>query len=199
LSHDAIIEDLDHDGFLDLYVGVDAIPTGNRFATSKGGNPAWTRPDGKAWSEVRSKWGVGFEANCVCVPAADFDNDGDLDLLLVNFYKNIVLYRNNTNDKNWLRIKPIGIESNFDGIGTRVSVYRTVGEKETLIGTRYVHSGAGYGRSSPLETHFGLGGSGNENYRVEVYFPSTKTRVVKTNVKPGRRIVVRESVEKTRK
>ncbi|MCH8830554.1 MAG: CRTAC1 family protein [Planctomycetes bacterium] len=199
LSHDAILEDLDHDGFLDLYVGVDAIPTGNKFATSKGGNPAWTRADGKTWREVRAKWGVGFEANCVCVPAADFDNDGDLDLLLVNFYKNIVLYRNNTNDKNWLRVKAIGTKSNRDGIGARVSVYRTAGNKKTLIGTRYVHSGAGYGRSSPLETHFGLGRSADATYRVEVYFPATKTRVVKTNVKPGRRIVIRESEGKSSK
>ena len=119
LSHDAVLQDLDQDGLIDIYVGVDAIPTGNRFATHKGGNPAWTRRGGQ-WREVRKEWGVGFEANCVCVPAADFDNDGDLDLLLVNFYKNIVLYRNNTNNKNWLKVKPVGAKSNLDGIGAQV-------------------------------------------------------------------------------
>ena len=38
LSHDVILEDLDHDGLLDMYVGVDA-ESGNKWATSKGGNP----------------------------------------------------------------------------------------------------------------------------------------------------------------
>ena len=66
------------------------------------------------------------------MPAADFDNDGDLDLLLVNFYKNIVLYRNNTNDKNWLRVKAIGTKSNRHGIGARVSGYRTAGNNKGI-------------------------------------------------------------------
>ena len=37
LSHDAVLEDLDHDGLIDIYVGVDA-ESGNKWATSKGGN-----------------------------------------------------------------------------------------------------------------------------------------------------------------
>ncbi len=188
LSHDAILEDLDHDGWLDIYVGVDAIPTGNRFATHKGGNPLWTRDDGKTWSQVRKSWGVGFEANCVCVPAADFDNDGDLDLLLINFYKNIVMYQNNTNDKNWLKVKPVGVKSNLDGVGAWVRVY----EKQRLIGTRHIQSAAGYGRSSPLEAHFGLGRSPAKEHRVEVFFPATNTTIVRQHVEPAQRIVVRE-------
>jgi hypothetical protein len=191
LSHDAILQDLDHDGQIDIYVGVDAIPTGNRFATHKGGNPGWTRRGGK-WAEVRKEWGVGFEANCVCVPVADFDNDGDLDLLLVNFYKNIVLYRNNTNNKNWINVKPVGIKSNPNGIGAQVRLFRGTGEAKKLVGTRAIQSGAGYGRSSPLEAHFGLGRKPSESYRIEIIFPATKKVVVKEDVKPGDRVVVKE-------
>ena len=135
---------------------------------------------------------MGFEANCVCVPAADFDNDGDLDLLLVNFYKNIVLYRNNTNNKNWLKVKPVGVKSNPDGIGAQVRLFRAAGNKRTLVGMRHVQSGAGYGRSSPLEAHFGLGLKPAAKYEVEVFFPATKTRVVKNGIKPAQRIVVSE-------
>ncbi len=122
LGHDVICEDLDHDGLLDIYVGVDA-QSGNRFATSKGGNPLYTRRAGE-WKELAKEWGIKHEANCVCVPAVDFDNDGDLDLLLVNFYSNVVLYRNDTDDKNWLRVKAVGTKSNPDGIGAKVRVYR---------------------------------------------------------------------------
>ena len=189
LSHDAILEDLDHDGFVEIYVGVDAIPTGNKFATSKGGNPLWTRPDGKTWREARAEWGVGFEANCVCVPAADLDNDGDLDLVLVNFYKNAVIYRNDTDDRNWLRVKAVGRKSNLDGIGAKIRVFAPDGK---LVGFREVQSGAGYGRSSPLEAHFGLGKKPAAAYRVEVVFPAAKKTATVSDAKPGRRIVIRE-------
>ena len=193
LSHDAVLEDFDHDGLVDIYVGVDAIPTGNKFATHKGGNPLWTRPDGSTWKEVGKAWGVNHEANCVCVAAADFDNDGDLDLLLVNFYTNAVLYRNNTNDKNWLRVKAVGSKSNLDGIGAQVSVFASQGDKKTLAGFRQIQSGSGYCRCSPLEAHFGLGKTPAAEYRVEVFFPATRTRVTRDNIKPGQRIVVKEA------
>ncbi len=185
LGHDVICEDLDHDGLLDIYVGVDA-QAGNRFATSKGGNPLYTRRAGE-WKELAKEWGIKHEANCVCVPAVDFDNDGDLDLLLVNFYSNVVLYRNDTDDKNWLRVKAVGTKSNPDGIGAKVRVY--AGDK--LVGYRQIHSGAGYCRNSPLEAHFGLGQAA-KSYRVEVTFSGSNSRVVRDNVAPGQRIVVRE-------
>jgi hypothetical protein len=187
LSHDAILEDLDHDGLLDFYVGVDA-ESGNQWATSKGGNPLWTRADGQKWREMGKVWGIQHVANCVCVPAVDFDNDGDLDLLLVNFYSNVVLYRNDTNDKNWLRVKAVGTRSNRDGIGAQVSVFRD----NKLVGFRQVQSGSGYCRCSPLEAHVGLGKSAAAAYRVEVFFPATKTRVVKENATPGQRLLVKE-------
>jgi hypothetical protein len=191
LSHDIVIEDFDHDGLPEIYVGVDA-ESGNKWATSKGGNPLWTRTDGKTWKEVSKDWGTKFEANCVCVPAADFDNDGDLDLLLINFYSQPVLLRNETNDKNWLRVSATGTKSSRDGIGVKVSVYVVEGDSNKLVGFRQIHSGAGYCRCSPLEAHFGLGKAPAAGYRVEVTFPATGKRVVKENVKPGTRLVVSE-------
>ena len=192
LGHDAICEDLDHDGLLDIYVGVDA-ESGNKWATSKGGNPLYTRraelhKGPGDWIEQAKEWGIKHEANCVCVPAADFDNDGDLDLLLVNFYSNAVLYRNNTDDQNWLRVKAVGTKSNPDGIGAKISVFA----KDTLIGFRQVHAGSGYGRCSPLEAHIGLGKAA-QAYRVEVVFAGSKKLVVRENVKAGQRIVVTEN------
>jgi hypothetical protein len=187
----AVLEDLDHDGLVDIYVGVDA-ESGNQWATGKGGNALWTRPDGHVWQEVSKARSVQHEANCVCVVAADFDNDGNLDLLLVNFYSNVVLYRNDTNDKNWLRVKAVGTKSNRDGIGAQVSVFAEQGVKRRRVGFRHVQSGAGYCRCSPLEAHFGLGKSPAAGYTVEVYLPATRKRVVQKHVKPAHRIVVRE-------
>jgi hypothetical protein len=135
---------------------------------------------------------VGFEANCVCVPAADFDSDGDLDLLLVNFYDNLVLYRNNTNDGRWLKVKPVGTRSNLDGIGAKVRLYRLEDSKRQLVGTRHIGSGAGYGRSSPLEAHFGLGDNAAAKYEVEVDFPASGKSITQQNVTQKHRLVVRE-------
>ena len=185
LGHDAICEDLDHDGLLDVYVGVDA-ESGNKWATSKGGNPLYTRVNGQ-WKELGKEGGIKHEANCVCVPAVDFDNDGDLDLLLVNFYSNVVLYRNNTDDKNWLRVKAVGTKSNPDGIGAKVMVYA----KDQLVAYRQIHAGSGYGRCSPLEAHVGLG-KAEGPFRVEVVFSGSQTRIVRDKVTPGQSLVVRE-------
>jgi hypothetical protein len=190
LGHDAILEDLDHDGLVDIYVGVDA-QSGNKWATSKGGNPLWTRPDGKTWQETSKSWGLDHEANCVCVPAADFDNDGDLDVLLVNFYSNVVLLRNETNDKSWLRVRAVGSTSSRDGIGARVSVFTMSGGKKKLVGSRHIQSGSGYCRCSPLEAHFGLGKTPAESYSVEVHFPASGARLAATT-SPGKRPTVTE-------
>lgn len=192
LSHDAVLQDLNHDGWIDIYVGVDAIPSGNRFATHKGGNPLWTRPGGKEWQEVARAWQVKHEGNCVGVPAADFDNDGDLDLMLINFYGNVVLYRNNTDDDHWLRVKAMGKASNPDGIGAKIAVYEHRDDGRRLVGFRQIQSGAGYCRSSPLEAHFGLGKSPAGDYEVEVVFPGTTKRVFVDSVQPGRRITVKQ-------
>lgn len=191
LGHDAIIEDLDHDGRPEIYVGVDA-ESGNQWATSKGGNSLWTRSADKKWQEVSKAWGVRHEANCVCVPVADFDNDGDLDLLLVNFYTQPVLYRNETNDKNWLRIGAVGTKSSKEGIGAKVSVFAMDQGKKNLVGFRQIHSGAGYCRSSPLEAHVGLGKTPAGAYRVEVFFPASRKTVVRDGVQAGQRLVVTE-------
>ena len=185
LGHDATFSDFDHDGDADLYVGVDA-DSANQWATSKGGNPMWRNDGPGRWTRVEREWGVGHEANTVCVPAADFDGDGDLDLLLVNFYSNVVLLRNNTDDTNWLRVRAAGP----GGVGAKVAV--TAGDAR--VGVAAIRSGHGYATCPPLEAHFGLGAMPQAAYRVTVTFPSGKV-VVRDGVKPGSRIDVKEGAQ----
>jgi hypothetical protein len=101
--------------------------------------------------------------------------------------------RENTNDRSWLRVKPEGTKSSRDGLGAQVSVFDTRGGRKEPVGFRHVQSGSGRSRCSSLEAHVGLGRKPAPDYRVEVSFPATKTRVVRTGVKPGQRHTVRET------
>jgi enediyne biosynthesis protein E4 len=191
LSHDAVMEDLDHDGLVEIYVGVDA-ESGNKWATSKGGNPLWTRKGDGRWQEVSKAWGVHHEANCVCTAAADFDGDGDLDLLLVNFYSNVVLLRNTTDDNRWLQVNVQGTKGNRHGIGSRLALYAVRDGQRTLLGTRQIQSASGYCHGGPLTAHFGLGAAPADRYELETVFPRSRKPVVTPIAKGGRVVTVVE-------
>ena len=156
LAHDVVCEDLDHDGLPDIYVGVDA-ESGNKWATSKGGNPLYTRPDGKTWQESQ---GVGHphDANCVCVLAADFDNDGDLDLPLINFYSNVVLYRNdNTNDRKLVCVSRPLARRAIPGRHPQASNIREAANRESSSATGRSIWSAGIAAVRRWSADFGLG------------------------------------------
>lgn len=84
---------------------------------------------------------------------ADFDRDGDLDLLISTNGGPAYLYRNDGGNANhWLRVKLAGTKSNRDGIGAVVRV-------RSASGTQWqaVHSGSSYCSQSELPLTFGLG------------------------------------------
>ena len=86
---------------------------------------------------------------------ADYDNDGDTDIVVMNSNQRAVLLRNDSaNAKNWIGIKPIGKRSNRDGIGAKVTV---VADLKTQIKT--VKSGSSYASGSDTKLLFGLGES----------------------------------------
>ena len=102
----------------------------------------------------------------------DYDNDGDLDLLVSNNgvkneYSEAWLLRNDTEPKsNYLRVKTVGVRSNRDGIGAKVRV--TSGDT-----TQYqiVRTGGSYCSQSEMVLTFGLGK--NETVaQLEIQWPS---------------------------
>jgi hypothetical protein len=82
----------------------------------------------------------------------DYDNDGDVDALLGNIGEAPDLLRNDTNAAAWVGIILLGVKSNRDGIGARVSV--TAGGHTQ---TREVRSGGSYLSGSDTRALFGLG------------------------------------------
>ena len=83
----------------------------------------------------------------------DFDNDGDIDVLILNMNDYPSLLRNEGGNKNnWITIKLLGTQCNRTAIGARV---RVVTGKHAQIDE--VHTGTSVMSQSDLRLHFGLG------------------------------------------
>jgi hypothetical protein len=117
---------------------------------------------------------------------ADFDRDGDLDILISQNNGPAALYRNDGGNRNhWLQLRLQGAKSNRDGIGAVVRVASAGGTQ-----MQTVHSGSSYCSASDLALTFGLG-KDTAVSAVEILWPSG-TRQKLTNVKPDQRLMVQE-------
>ncbi len=143
------------------------------------------------FEEVTTKLGpplqraiVGRGAAC-----ADFDNDGDLDLVITSNNGAARLLRNdNGNQNDMLRIKTVGTRSNRDGIGAKVTVKTNKGAR--LFGM--VKTGSSYLSQSELPLTFGLGKpEEGKTVSLEVVWPSGQKDTV-SPVKPNQFITVKE-------
>ncbi|MFQ5571672.1 MAG: CRTAC1 family protein [Rhodothermales bacterium] len=116
----------------------------------------------------------------------DYDNDGDIDVFIVNLNDAGVLLRNESLDENnWLEILLVGSSSNRDGVGARV----TVTTKGTVQIAQKKSSG-GYLSTNDPRMHFGLGKSTLAD-SIEIRWPSGKTQVLE-NVRAGQILTISE-------
>ena len=96
----------------------------------------------------------------------DFDNDGDIDILIINMNEPPSLLRNDLAGKqNWIKILLVGVKSNRSAIGARVLVH--YGSK---VQAQARVSQSSYYSSSDPRLHFGIGES--KIVDVEIYWPS---------------------------
>ena len=109
----------------------------------------------------------------------DYDNDGDIDILVISTDETPVLLQNRGgNQKNWIGICTVGSESNRSAIGTRVKV--TVGDR---IQIKEVTGGSSYASASDLRLLFGLGKADFVD-EIEIKWQTGETQMeyrVKTN------------------
>ena len=120
---------------------------------------------------------------------ADFDNDGDLDLVVTANNGLARLLRNdNGNQNDMLRVKAVGTRSNRDGIGAKVTV--TTGGGKRLFGM--VKTGSSYLSQSELPLTFGLGKPDpGKTVSLEITWPSGHKDAI-SDIKPNQFITIRE-------
>jgi enediyne biosynthesis protein E4 len=166
------IVDLDNDGYPDLF-----LVSGNVYPEVERKLPQYANKTPRAlfrnlgngtFEELTEQAGPGvIEPHCSRGCAfGDFDNDGDVDILVVNLNEPPSLLRNDLHGKqNWLKIKLEGVRSNRSAIGARVLV--RYGSK---VQAQAVLSQCSFYSCNDPRLHFGLGSYTTAD--VQVYWPN---------------------------
>ena len=164
--------DLDNDGYPDLF-----MVTGSVYPEVERKLPQYANKTPRVifrnlgngtFEELDTEAGRGIgEAHCSRGCAfGDFDNDGDLDILIVNLNEPPSLLRNDLSGKqNWIKVKLQGVKSNRSAIGARVLVrYGGKAQAQAVLSQSSFYS------CNDPRLHFGLGSFGKVD--IEIFWPN---------------------------
>jgi hypothetical protein len=174
LSWGTAFRDFDNDGRPDLFVASGHVyPQVDRARlapeTYAQGNQVLRNLGDGAFADVTASAGGGLSVIKSSRGAAfgDYDNDGRVDVLVVNMDDTLTLLRNATKSTHhWLAVRTIGGKSNRDGIGARVRV-RAGGRDQA----GEVRTSGSYASSNDPRLHFGLGAATRVE-TLEIRWPS---------------------------
>lgn len=191
VSWGAGIADLDNNGLPDIF-----WVTGNIYpevdkklpdAPFKTPRVIFRNLGGGKFEELIGQAGPGIEALHSSRGCAfgDFDNDGDVDILIMNQNEPPSLLRNDVSSgHHWIKIKLIGVKSNRSAIGARVTV-----KYGARIQTQEVQSQSSYLSVNDSRLHFGLGATTVVD--IDIRWPAGQVEQLK-KVMVDRLIVVKE-------
>ena len=205
-SWSALLADFDNDGLRDIFVtngypkdvtDLDFV-TYNREATMFGTDELKRKSASKAiqeldgvfkpnflfhnkgdfqFEDVAVAWGMAEKAYSTGAAYADFDNDGDLDIVINNLNGEAQLYENQTNpgqreDGRFVRISFKGVPGNPQGVGAKIWVYSN---GQSRYGEQQLQRG--YLSSVDPVMHFGLGSSATID-SLFVVWPGNYSQVI---------------------
>jgi len=197
--------DMDNDGWPDIlicnghvYPEVEQLKTEAGYAQRK---LLYQNLRNGHFADVSFQAGPGISEPSPSRGAAfgDFDNDGDIDIVVntVNDYPQL-LRCDSKLANNWIKVRTIGTKSNRSGIGARLTcVTQVPGESKPHRQIDEVRSGGGYFSQNDLRVHFGLGKAEKVDL-LEIRWPSGQVDTVK-DVKANQVIFVKEGagIERT--
>ena len=165
--------DLDNDGWEEIFVvnghlysQADHFDMGLKYKQRK---LLFQNDPGKKFVEANGSWGPDLDRPELSRGAAygDYDNDGDLDVVINNLDGPPTLLRNDGGNRNsWLLVQCEGVRTNRSAVGTRLIL-----RDGTLQQIREVKAGSSYASHCDSRVHFGLG-SRSEAEELEVRWPS---------------------------
>ena len=146
--------DFDNDGWADITMAIGALSLeGNTVDTTQECNLFKNNGD-ETFTEVANSMGIDDSTRTRSICHADYDDDGDLDLLILNYSGVVRLFRNDEiNSNNYLRIKLRSKKSAPDGIGSWIEIKTNDGVKQYFE----MRSGSNLGGGDEIFAHFGLG------------------------------------------
>jgi hypothetical protein len=187
--------DFDNDGWLDLAFAnghvqdnIELIDTSETYLEKP---QLFHNLNGTSFEEVSDKGGPAFQQPIMGrgLAVGDIDNDGRLDLLIINGEgRPLLLHNDAKNDNHWLICRLEGTKSNRDGIGARVTA--EVGGKKLL---RQCTTDGSYMSASDRRVHFGLGTE--KSATITVKWPDGSSSVYKDVA--GDRVVTLKEGETT--
>ncbi len=170
--------DMDNDGWLDVFISnghvypeVDGSHVDAPYAEHK---YLYRNLRNGQFEDVTANGGSGITDAVAARGCAfgDFDNDGDVDVVVncVNSYPQLLRCDTSTT-RNWIKIRTVGTKSNRAGIGARISVTTQPVEGKPLVQIEEVRSGGSYYSQNDLRIHFGLDEAAKADV-VEIRWPS---------------------------
>ncbi|MBV9306780.1 MAG: CRTAC1 family protein [Acidobacteriaceae bacterium] len=184
--------DYDLDGYPDIFAANGHLePDIHKFQPNLqyAQSPLLFRNVGNHFENATGSVGPDFSRPIVGRGAAyaDYDHDGDLDIIINTNNGPAVLLRNDGGNKNnWLSIRLVGTKSNRSGLGAVVRVESASGKQWQMV-----HSGSSYCSQSDLNLTFGLKQDKTVS-KLTVEWPSGKVQQL-GNVPANRLITINES------
>lgn len=187
--------DFDNDGDLDIFIAnghtEDNAELFDSSAFYRAPNQLFLNTDDGLFVDISDQCGDGLKPVEASRGTAfdDLDNDGDIDVVILNSRRPPTILRNDTDNGNhWLQIRLVGVESNRGGVGAHVTV--VAGD---LTRIDEVHSGRSYQSHYGSRLHFGLGVR-NRVDQIKIRWPSGAVDVVE-NIEADRLLTIREGGE----